>query len=125
MILKEKTEMTSTHVNEYIHHPLNQEITAIGGRYFVTKEVRLPVEEEEILYTVGHGVFDTTCCGTGGCSFAAVYGYVKEWKADKNDEGLLVTQVVPLEDESAREKIRALIFSREMVHQVNFISKPE
>ena len=53
--------------SKYVHQPLNQEVTAIGGHYLLVKEVRLPFEGREVLYLVGHAAFDTICCGPGGC----------------------------------------------------------
>ena len=54
----------------YVHPLINQEITAIGGRYLLTKEVRLPFEGREALYVVGYAVVDNSCCGMGGMAFA-------------------------------------------------------
>ena len=42
--------------HEYIHHDLNREVTAIGGHYVLTKEVRLPFEGREALYVVGYAI---------------------------------------------------------------------
>ena len=34
---------------DYTHHELNEEVTAIGGHYVLTKEVRLPFQDREVL----------------------------------------------------------------------------
>ena len=60
---------------EYTHIELNVEVQSIGGHYILDKEVRMPYRGEEVLYVVGTGVVDTSCCGMGehdstggGCS---------------------------------------------------------
>jgi hypothetical protein len=106
---------------EYVHHDLNEEITAIGGHYVTTKEIRLPVKEKVVFYTVGYGVMDTTCCGTGGCGYATVYGYIVDWKKKKNTDGLEVTILESLGDENLRTRLKNDILKSETVQQVNFL----
>ena len=113
--------MENKEMSEYVHYELNQEYTAIGGHYITTKEVRLPYEDKEILYTVGIGVIDTSCCGVGGCGFATVYGYITNWKYRENGDGLPVTKVEPISDDSIRKKINDQIYKSEVVQQVNHI----
>ncbi len=113
--------MTKIRSNEYVHYELNQEFTAIGGHYVVTKEVRLPFAGREVLYTTGYGVVDTSCCGTGGCGFALVYGYIAAWRGKRNDDGLAVTKAEPIRDEAVEKELRVLINGRETVTQINFM----
>ncbi len=105
----------------YVHHELNEEITAIGGHYVTTKEYRIPVDNREALVTVGYGVMDTTCCGTGGCAYATVHGYVEKWKSETNEDGLEVTRVMPIRDEQIQKKLKSSILNSEQVQQVNFL----
>jgi hypothetical protein len=56
----------------YVHRGLDEVVTAIGGHYRFTREVRLPFGGQELLYRCGYAVFDTTCCGRGG---AAMWWY--------------------------------------------------
>ena len=106
---------------EYVHQPLNQEVTAVGGHYLLVKEVRLPFEGREVLYLVGHAAFDTSCCGTGGCAYALVPGIILHWKAQRTDDGLDVSEVESVDDRDTREQIQRLIREREMVHEVRFL----
>lgn len=106
---------------EYIHYQLNEEVTAIGGHYVISKEVRLPVNDREVLYTVGYGVMDTTCCGTGGCAYATVHGFVEKWRYRENSEGFAITEVEPITDEQLRNQLRIKIMGIEVVQQVNFL----
>jgi len=106
---------------KYVHQPLNQEVTAIGGHYILVKEVRLPFRGREVLYVVGHAAFDTTCCGPGGCGYALVPGLVLRWKYTVNENSLAVSEVEPIGDGSIQEEIRRLIVGQEIVHQVQFM----
>jgi hypothetical protein len=108
-------------MTEYIHQELNQEIIAIGGEYILVKEARLPFKGREILYIVGHASFDSSCCGVSGCAYALVPGFILDWRVQPNTPGLPVSQVEPVQSESAQAKIRKLIFEKEIVHQVQFL----
>lgn len=105
---------------EYVHQELDPEITAIGGHYVLTKEVRLPFREREVLYLVGYAVFDTTCCGVGGYAYALVPGFVLNWKVKANENGLAVSLVEPIRDAAIQKEIRRLIVAQGTVHQVQF-----
>jgi uncharacterized UPF0160 family protein len=105
---------------DYVHQPLDQEIIAIGGHYITTEEVRVPFEGREILYLKGYAVMDTSCCGLKGCAFVHVKGFVVDWKVRTNPEGLEMTQVEPITDERMRERIRKLLQSKEVFHQIQF-----
>ena len=106
--------------NEFVHQELNREITAIGGHYVLTKEVRLPFRGREVLYLVGCAVVDTSCCGAGGCAYALVPGFILEWKRQTDGDGLAVSQVEPIRDEATQREIGRLIEEAEPVHQVIF-----
>ena len=107
-------------VQEYVHQSLNQEITAVGGHYALVKEAQLPFRGQEVLYLIGHALFDTACCGVGGCAYALVPGFLVRWKGKRNKDGLAVSQVEPIRDGVIRGEIQRLIEQRETVHQVRF-----
>jgi hypothetical protein len=106
---------------EHIHQALNQETAASGGRYVLIKEARLPFRGREVLYLVGHALFDTACCGVGGCAYALVPGFVVRWKEARNEDGLAVSQVEPIRDEAIQAEIQRLIEQQETVHEVRFL----
>ena len=110
-----------TDTKEFSHPALNKHIQAIGGKYVLTKEDILRYEEQEILYLTGVAVFDTTCCGSGGCSYAVVPGYVKKWKYKKDPENNPVSIVEPISNDRIREKIKEMILKKETVYQVDFL----
>ncbi len=105
---------------EYTHLPLHQEITAIGGTYTLVKEARIAHRGREVLYLVGHAVFDATCCGVGGCAYGLVPGIVLGWKHSQTADGLAVSQVKPVRDLAVQQEIRRVIMDREVVPQVSF-----
>jgi hypothetical protein len=94
---------------KYIHRGPNQQITAIGGHYVLVKEVRLPYDGRDILYLVGHAAFDSTCCGTGGCAYALVPGFVVSWHNNLTEDGLAISQLEPIMDADAQNEIRQVI----------------
>lgn len=117
---REEVKRRSTHLREYVHPGLNQEVTAIGGRYVLVKEARLPFQGREVLYVVGHAAFDTSCCGAGGCGYALVPGIIVEWRTRMNEDDRPVSLVEPVDNQAVQKDIQRLIEEREMVHQVRF-----
>lgn len=105
---------------EYIHHKLNREVTAIGGHYVLTKEARLPLAGREVLYLVGYAVVDNSCCGVGGLAYALVPGFILDWKGKTNGDGLAISLVEPIHDQVTQREIRQLIERKEVVHQIRF-----
>jgi hypothetical protein len=106
---------------EYVHRPLNTEVTAIGGYYRLVKEARLRHGDREVLYLVGQAAFETTCCGVGGCAYAIVPGYVLAWKSRIDPDGLPHSDVAPVDNPSDQDAIRRQLVERELVHQVIFL----
>jgi hypothetical protein len=104
----------------YVHHSLNQEVTAIGGHYILVKEARLPYRGREVLYLVGHAAFDTSCCGSGGCAYALVPGFVVRWQSSRTADDLAISEIEPVRDPGIRNDIRRLIEKQETVQQVMF-----
>ena len=108
-------------IQGYVHQELDQEITAIGGRYVLVKEVRVPFQGRELFYLVGHAAFDTICCGAGGCTYALVPGFVLNWHNATNEDGFKLSLVEPIIDTADQEKVKRLIGQSEMAHQVVFL----
>ncbi len=109
-----------TVTREYAHIRLDEEVRSIGGYYVLEKEVRLPFRGEEVLYVVGMGVVDSSCCGAAGCKYAIVSGFILEWHCRVNNDNLPVTEVQSIRDEQARKEITDLIKDTETVQHVEF-----
>jgi hypothetical protein len=113
--------LKTSSLQDYVHRGLDEEVAAIGGRYTLTAEDRLPFGHREVLYLLGWAVFDTTCCGAGGCSYAFVPGFIVGWKTRRNGDGQEVSLVEPIRDPSMQEAVRLLIEEKETVQQVTFL----
>ncbi|MFC1890019.1 hypothetical protein ACFL4G_09695 [Thermodesulfobacteriota bacterium] len=107
-------------MDEYLHEPLNEEITSIAGHYTIDKEERLAFKGREVLYVVGHAIVDSSCCGTTGCRYAMVQGAIIDWHAKTGDRGLPVTMVERISDPAEREAIKKRIEETEVQVQVQF-----
>jgi len=114
-------DMKTSDLQHYVHRDLDEEVYAIGGRFSITAEFRLPFGDREILYLTGWAAFDNSCCGAGGCSYAFVPGFLVGWKTMRNGEGMQVSLVEPIADPSVQETVRLLIEGREIVQQVTFL----
>jgi len=112
--------MNNKNLADYVHPQLNMEITAIGGHYMITNEVRIPFLEKEIIYSVGYAVVDTSCCGEGGCGYARVPGFLVNYRFKKDHNGEDVSLVEPIIDPSIQKEISGLIKKKELVQQILF-----
>ena len=110
----------NSELQDFIHPELGQEITAIGGHYVFNNEHRLFFNDCDVLYLVGYAVVDTSCCGTGGCAYAMVPGYIHRWKYKKIETDELVSQVEPVKEADDQAAISRLIRKKESVQQVTF-----
>ena len=97
--------------------PLDEEVNAIGGSYVAIKEVRLPYDDREILYVIGHAAVDASCCGVGGCGYAKVPGFLLGWKAGLSDSSHPVSHVEPITDREVRKAVRRIIAREEGVRE--------
>jgi hypothetical protein len=107
---------------DFIHPVLNKAVRTISGHYILSQEKRLAYNGREVLYLIGCAVVDTSCCGPGGCSYALVPGYIKEWKYRLTPDNLSVTQVSPVRNKDVQKALRRLIMEKEPVLQVDFVS---
>lgn len=105
----------------FTHPKLNEPITAIGGSYYFTHEFRVDFEGDDLLYYIGAMVIDTSCCGTGGCAYARVAGFVREWKSGTDDQGRPVSRVCPVTQKTRQERVASYIRKQQTVQQVTFV----
>lgn len=114
------TRFSQPPARDFAHPQIDVEVTAIGGHYVFTREARLDFQGRPVLYFVGYGVFDTTCCGAGGCGYALVAGEAVAPAYRRDAAGRPVSRVVPIVDERQREEIRRRITAADPVSQVVF-----
>ncbi len=108
------------YVKNFTHPELNVEVVAIGGNYVLTHEKKITFNGRDILYFTGYAVFDTTCCGSGGCTYALVAGYIVELNAGKTQNGLPISRVEPIKNEKDHRDIQTQLIKTEKVQQVKF-----
>ena len=94
-------------MQSYTHKELGTEIRSISGYLTYLEENRLSFRGGDVLYTVGIGIIDNSCCGTGGCQFIEVPGYIMSWKTEINQRGNVISQVDPIGSEEDKKDIQA------------------
>ncbi|MBI4286095.1 MAG: hypothetical protein HY670_09420 [Chloroflexi bacterium] len=104
---------------DYVHTELNNEVRCIAGYYLPQREVRLAYDGREVLYVVGQAVVDSSCCGSGSWAYVLVPGFIVSWQGRSGEAGP-VTEVEPVADEAARNRVRQLIEAKEHVSQIEF-----
>ena len=91
---------------EYRHPVLGEEVEARAGYYVPLEEHVLPYKGREVLYIVGHGCIETSCCGGEGS-----WGYVQApgFVVTKHTHGgtdSAVSDIETIQDEVSRSEIR-------------------
>jgi hypothetical protein len=104
----------------YTHRPFGEEVRAIGGAYYLEKELRLDHRGCEVLVVVGTGVIDSSCCGTGGCRYAFVPGFLRGWHDQTGEDDLPASTVEPIRDKADRSEIEKKVREREIVQSIEF-----
>jgi len=107
---------------EHIHQPPGIEVQSIGGHYTIIEEGRMNHRGRILLYVVGVAVVDSACCGTGGCRFIHVPGYITAWQQQTGPDGLPVSAVEPVGDIKDRKTIKALL-DRQFPHSQVFFAE--
>jgi hypothetical protein len=106
----------------YTHPVLFEKITAIGGHYTFVKEGTILIKDRKVLYFVGFGSVDTSCCGIGGCIYAYVPGYIIETgNIEYEADGSRVSEISAVEKEERVGVVDILKLS-ENVTQVIFMT---
>lgn len=115
------TRNENSDVIEYVHPDLMTPVTAIGGNCTFTRSARLKLGQDEVFYLVGMAVFDSTCCGYGGCAYAFVPGLIRQWQVKTDADGRPISKIRPIVDPEMQERIKKQIMENECVQQVNFL----
>ncbi len=96
-------------VHSYIHKEIGQEIRSISGSLTILEEVRLSHQGRDLLCVVQVGIIDNACCGSGGCLFIEVPGYLLSRDRENDGTGQRTSQVMPVEDEAEKKAITAAL----------------
>ena len=106
---------------EYLHQAQGTEVRFIAGHYTIVEEQRLASCGREVLYVVGIAAVASTCCGTQGCRFVNIPGYVVAWKARLSESGMPISIVEPVEGEAEQAEIREILDCRFPYSQILFL----
>ena len=106
--------------DRYIHRPIGEEVRAIGGTYTLEKEIKLAHVNREVLVVLGHAFIDSSCCGIGGCRYAFIPGYLRGWHDQMSQDGLPVSTVEPIRDQTEQRAIEETIRRQELIHSIEF-----
>ena len=96
-------------MGEYIHPELKQEVEFFGGSYSFVEEGRLNYQGKEVFYLLGIAGVESSCCGSGGCAFIKVPGYVLSWKKGWNKFGQAISEVERILSEESQTAIRKIL----------------
>jgi len=105
---------------EYQHQEPGTEVRFIAGNYTIVGEQRIVHHGRELLVVVGIAAVENTCCGTQGCRFLNVPGYVVAWKYRRTENGVPVSEVESVENEQGKADIRQLLDRRFPHSQILF-----
>jgi hypothetical protein len=105
---------------EYCHQEPGTEVRFIAGHYTIVSEERIAHRGRELLIVVGIAAVESTCCGTQGCRFVNVPGYVLAWKNRRTREGSPASEVESVENEAVQTEIRQLLGRRFLHSQILF-----
>ncbi len=107
---------------EFVHPVLGEDVTAIGGHYTLTKEACLRHAGREMLYLIGCGSVDASCCGTGGCIYALVPGYIVSYRTHTHPESSRDVSLIEPVREDTHPELATVLKALEGVTQVQFFT---
>ncbi len=90
---------------EHVHQKIGEEVRSIAGYYTVLEEDVLEYNGRRVLYEVKMAVVETSCCGSGGLGFIFVPGYILSLKDRQTPNGLWVSEVERIVEESEKKDI--------------------
>jgi hypothetical protein len=96
-------------VIEFTHPELNARVEFFGGGYVFIEEGRIIHQGKEVLYFLGMAGIEASCCGTGGCAFIKVPGYVRSWKKARNELGQPVSEVERIHLGDCQKEIKRIL----------------
>jgi hypothetical protein len=105
---------------EYLHQAPGTEVRFIAGHYTIINELRIAHRGRELLAVVGIAAVGSSCCGTQGCRFVNIPGYIIDWKGRLSENGTPVSSVEAVAGEGDRAEIRRILESRFPHSQILF-----
>jgi len=94
---------------KYTHLSLNEDVLAPSGYYTPLEETRISLGDREVLAVASQTVIESSCCGIADFWSTTVPGYIVRWRYDKDEHGNPVTEVEPITDDAARDRVRTVL----------------
>lgn len=111
---------SSQHKGKDYLHLGDVEVRSISGSYSFGEEQLVTIQGREVLCEIGHGLVDSSCCGVGGCRFAHVAGFVRQYRMKQDGRGRWISEVEPIEDETLRKELEEFLKEAHMVQQISW-----
>jgi hypothetical protein len=89
----------------YTHLTLNEDVLAPSGYYTPLEETRIELDGREVLAVASQTVIESSCCGIADFCSTTVPGYIVRWRYGTDARGNPVTEVEPIGDAAARERV--------------------
>jgi hypothetical protein len=96
-------------MGQFIHPELNERVEFFGGGYLFVEEGKFNYRGKEVLYLKGIASIEASCCGTGGCGFIRVPGYIRTWKKAQNEMGQPISEIEEIEAPDQQKEIREIL----------------
>ncbi|MCX5998344.1 MAG: hypothetical protein NTU41_01800 [Chloroflexi bacterium] len=104
---------------EFGHPRLGEEVVARAGYYVPLEEHVLPYEGREVIYIVGHGCIDNSCCGgRGSWGYVQVPGFLVR-RHVRGGTSSPVSEVEIIEGEATRDRIRESLLKQHPGAQID------
>ncbi|HMB19592.1 MAG TPA: hypothetical protein VKQ10_00870 [Spirochaetota bacterium] len=108
---------------EYTHPRLNEPVESISGHYEYIEESTVKAGSRTILYLTGFSITDRSCCGTGGCGFIFIPGYIVKLHHHISDTGEMISTVEPVPAGEKQDEIKQLFQNFELHRQIIFMDE--
>ncbi len=107
-------------LEDYAHLPLNEEIEYSTGSIWKSEEETMTYGEEEVLYFVGNTSAMGGCCAGyyPPHKYIMIPGYLKNWQCKTNDQGLPVSEIEPIRDDTIRKELLLLFRDKFKIDEV-------
>ena len=96
-------------MDRFIHPELNTRVEFFGGGYLFVEEGKFSFRGKEVLYLRGIAGIEASCCGTGGCGFIKVPGYIRSWKKAQDEVGRPISEIERIEAQDQKKEIREIL----------------
>ena len=109
-------------IREYAHLPLNEPIELPAASYWIAEEISIPYKGNEALCIVRETSPMISCCAGSSPGFRSVLvpGFIKRLRYKTREDGLVVSDIEPIEDEKAMEELKRVIQQKYNLIQVEF-----